>query len=55
MPTCKKCLWYDRCTADNECEHFIPFDDDEYTEEIIDNGRYEFYEEWFDYTDQVDE
>lgn len=52
MAACDKCLWYEQCQLDEVCEHYTPVDEGEYIDEMIEEGRYEFREEWFDYISQ---
>ena len=52
VAACDKCLWREQCVADKVCEHFAPMDEDEHIEQLIEEGRYEFYKEWFAYINQ---
>ena len=56
VATCEKCFWREQCAQSEVCEHFTPLEEcDEIIDVIIEEKRYEFYEEWFDLIDQADE
>jgi hypothetical protein len=52
VAACDKCLWREQCLSDEVCEHYTPVDEDEYIDEMIEKGRYEFRKEWFAYISQ---
>lgn len=52
VAACDKCLWCEQCLSDEVCEHYAPVDEDEYIDEMIEKGRYEFRKEWFAYINQ---
>lgn len=43
------CMWLERCLPDDVCSHYTSFDDDGFIDELIEERRYEFYKEWFEY------
>ena len=53
MSKCEKCLWYGQCHADGDCDDFSPVELD--MEQIIEEKRYEFDQEWLEYLDIADE
>lgn len=45
--TCQECIWKDDCESDYSCEHFSPSDED--IDNIIEEDRLFFYDEWNEY------
>lgn len=46
---CSDCYFGNKCRNFYACEDYAPINPDEDTDEIIENGRKEFMEEWFQY------
>lgn len=45
---CESCLWHDQCGSEEEsCQYYSPTGDQE-VDYIIENGRIDFYAEWFE-------
>lgn len=49
---CSNCYFGNKCRSLYICEDYSPINPDEDTEEIIERGRTEFMEEWFQYIDE---
>ena len=53
--TCGECLFFDICDHRKVCCDFYPADDNQHdVDEIIDEGRNEFYDEWFRYISEYE-
>lgn len=60
---CKKCLFGGIICGDNDtldedevmCPRYSPIDDDEEIEELICTRRAEFYEEWLELLEEIEE
>lgn len=51
MAKCDKCQWADQClTYENDCDDYTPVDECEDLDKRIEEGLYEFREEWWVYT-----
>lgn len=46
---CSDCYFGNKCRSFYACEDYAPINPDEDADEIIENGRKEFMEEWFQY------
>lgn len=47
MSACKNCLWCDQCGQEFACNNFSPIEEN--IDEIIEENRYTFREEWNKY------
>ena len=48
MEVCERCLWREECTGvEGGCEHYYPLEED--VNQLIEQRRQEFYEEWNEY------
>lgn len=51
--SCSKCLFANCCDAKLVCGNYAPYDDENNeAEDMIESGRREFREEWFNYLEQ---
>lgn len=51
MAKCDRCLLADLChTQENDCEDYIPVDEREDLDRIIEERLYEFRKDWWIYT-----
>lgn len=51
---CGNCYYAELCNSDEVCDAYTPLntggcEDDKYIEKLIENGRRDFYAEWFRY------
>lgn len=49
---CENCFYYYDCSSGDVCSDYLPIGkepEDEYIEYLIENGRAEYYDEWFEY------
>lgn len=53
MSICDKCLWSEQCRAPNGCEDFTPLEED--VDALIEQGRYEFREFWYEEYEDLSE
>jgi len=54
--TCKSCIFMEVCDANmNKCDNYYSEDDNEYMNDVIENGRKEYYDEWFSYVKEYDD
>lgn len=54
---CRHCLYFDRCGSNKVCEYHEPLGDeyDDNIEDIIEDRRTTFREEWFRYIEENEE
>ncbi len=51
--TCKLCIFTEVCDANMICDNYYSIEEDD--TEMIENGRDEFYSEWFSYIGEYDD
>lgn len=57
---CRACIWFDQCKEEGVCDmhydicdYYAPRDEDMYDGLMIDNRRYKYREEFFDYLGEM--
>ena len=52
--SCKKCVWYGQCDWHERCDYYTTAEEDEEIDLRIEEERYSFREEWYEYVSEFD-
>lgn len=52
--SCKKCVWYGQCYWHKRCDYYTTVEEDEEIDLRIEEERYAFREEWYEYVSEFD-
>lgn len=48
----QSCFWYEQCKCLKVCEYYTPLEDEEEIEEELNEKKYDYRNEFFDYAEE---